>query len=66
MRFPLLTSLLQLFLGNAEFDGVLDCVDMDDITIPYEGYRTTDLSLGRDVTDAKPVRPESKCATSEK
>ena len=57
VRFPLLTSLLQLFLGDAEFDGVLYCVNVDDVSVPYEGYGSTRLGLWRDVTDAEPVRP---------
>lgn len=66
MRFPLLTSLLQLFLGDAEFDSVLHCVNVDDVSVPYEGYGPTGLGLGRDVTDAEPVRPVRIRAVSEK
>ena len=57
MRFPLLTSILQLFLRNPEFDDVLYCVNVYDVSILDKGDRPTDLGLRRDVTDAEPVRP---------
>ena len=66
MRFPLLTSLLQLFLGDTELDGVLHGIDVDDISIPYEGDGTTDLGLWCDVTDTEPVRPMRRYAIPEK
>ena len=57
MRFPLLTPLLQLFLGDADLDGVFYCVNVDNVTIPDERNRSTDLGLGRDVTNTETVRP---------
>jgi hypothetical protein len=57
VRFPLLAPLLQLFLGDTELDGVLHRVNVDNVSIPYEGDRPADLGLGCDVTDAEPVRP---------
>ena len=66
MRYPLLTSPLQLFLRNAELDSVLHCVNVDNVSILDEGDGPTDLGLGRDVTDAEPVRAMSVGAAQKK
>jgi len=55
VRFPLPTSLLQLWFGDTEFDDVLHSVNVDDVSIPHKGDGPTGLGLGRDVTDAEPV-----------
>jgi hypothetical protein len=62
VRFPLLTSLLQLPLGNTEFDRVLHCVNVDDVSVLDEGDGSADLGLGCDMTDAEPMRPVCVCA----
>lgn len=67
MRFPLLTSPLQLFVRNVELDRVLHCVNVDNVSIFDKGDWPTNLGLGCDVTDAEPVRPKSEgCATRQR
>ena len=66
MGFPLLPSLLQFILRNAELDGVLHCVNVDHVSILDKGDRPTDLGLRRDVTDAEPVRPMNAYVTPQK
>ena len=56
MRFPLLLSPLQLFLGDAELNGVLHRINVDSVPVLDKGDGPTDLGLGRDVTNTEPMR----------
>ena len=66
MRLPRFAPLLQLFFGDTELDGILHGINVNNVSILHKGDRSADLGLGRDVTDAEPVRPVGVCAVSGK